>query len=489
MGKRLRLINKITMIMITFVCFGEIVSYFFLYAIKQIPFKAVVAVPVCSVLVAIINLIFYSKYNAGNKYRYLVNILLACIYYTMLIASECDTCYSLGVIMALIFVLYYDLRLMLITCCWIFLANTIVVARILSTTTMLSGKPADYGDVTVQVLGTFLSFTLLVLTSYMNKKFNEEKIGELQTSNKANEKLIEEMLLIATKVRDNANRGTSNIEELAKSSDDAIMIYKEIANGNTSNAISVEKQAEMTANITILINDMIEKTDEAKESSEISMKGLEEGRKSMVDLKDKSSNLMQFNQEVLNTIEIFVDKTRNVKIITDGINDISSQTNLLSLNASIESARAGESGKGFAVVADEIRKLADETGVLTKNIRVIVQELEENAVKAQKVIQNVVSFIEEENVTIDNTMGKFNIMQDGIESMDENMKGISKSSKEVVDYNDIIRQHIEQLSAATEETSAHTEEALNINEINKEKMHKTQEIMDELLKVAEQLVL
>lgn len=489
MDKRLRLINKITMIMITFVCFGEIVSYFFLYAIKQIPFKAVVAVPVCSVLVAIINLIFYSKYNAGNKYRYLANILLACIYYTMLIASECDTCYSLGVIMALIFVLYYDLRLMLITCCWIFLANTIVVARILSTTTMLSGKPADYGDVTVQVLGTLLSFTLLVLTSYMNKKFNEEKIGELQTSNKANEKLIEEMLLIATKVRDNANRGTSNIEELAKSSDDAIMIYKEIANGNTSNAISVEKQAEMTANITILINDMIEKTDEAKESSEISMKGLEEGRKSMVDLKDKSSNLMQFNQEVLNTIETFVDKTRNVKIITDGINDISSQTNLLSLNASIESARAGESGKGFAVVADEIRKLADETGVLTKNIGVIVQELEENAVKAQKVIQNVVSFIEEENVTIDNTMEKFNIMQDGIESMDENMKGISKSSKEVVDYNDIIRQHIEQLSAATEETSAHTEEALNINEINKEKMHKTQEIMDELLKVAEQLVL
>ena len=489
MDKRLRLINNITMIMITFVCFGEIVSYFFLYAIKQIPFKAVVAVPVCSVLVAIINLIFYSKYNAGNKYRYLANILLACIYYTMLIASECDTCYSLGVIMALIFVLYYDLRLMLITCCWIFLANTIVVARILSTTTMLSGKPADYGDVTVQVLGTFLSFTLLVLTSYMNKKFNEEKIDELQTSNKANEKLIEEMSLIATKVRDNANRGTSNIEELAKSSDDAIMIYKEIANGNTSNAISVEKQAEMTANITILINDMIEKTDEAKESSEISMKGLEEGRKSMVDLKDKSSNLMQFNQEVLNTIETFVDKTRNVKIITDGINDISSQTNLLSLNASIESARAGESGKGFAVVADEIRKLADETGVLTKNIGVIVQELEENAVKAQKVIQNVVSFIEEENVTIDNTMEKFNIMQDGIESMDENMKGISKSSKEVVDYNDIIRQHIEQLSAATEETSAHTEEALNINEINKEKMHKTQEIMDELLKVAEQLVL
>ena len=489
MDKRLRLINKITMIMITFVCFGEIVSYFFLYAIKQIPFKAVVAVPVCSVLVAIINLIFYSKYNAGNKYRYLANILLACIYYTMLIASECDTCYSLGVIMALIFVLYYDLRLMLITCCWIFLANTIVVASIFSTTTMLSGKPADYGDVTVQVLGTFLSFTLLVLTSYMNKKFNEEKIDELQTSNKANEKLIEEMSLIATKVRDNANRGTSNIEELAKSSDDAIMIYKEIANGNTSNAISVEKQAEMTANITILINDMIEKTDEAKESSEISMKGLEEGRKSMVDLKDKSSNLMQFNQEVLNTIETFVDKTRNVKIITDGINDISSQTNLLSLNASIESARAGESGKGFAVVADEIRKLADETGVLTKNIGVIVQELEENAVKAQKVIQNVVSFIEEENVTIDNTMEKFNIMQDGIESMDENMKGISKSSKEVVDYNDIIRQHIEQLSAATEETSAHTEEALNINEINKEKMHKTQEIMDELLKVAEQLAL
>lgn len=489
MNKRLGLINKITMIMMTCASIGIAMVYFFLYAIKQIPFKAVVAVPIVSAIVIIFNSIFYKIYNNSDKYRYIANILIACIYYTMLISSECDTCYSLGVLMAFMFVLYYDLRLIVITCSWILVANTVAVIRILSTARMLSGKIADYGDVTVQVSGVILAGVFLILTSYLSKKFNEENIAQLEKSNNENEKLIQGMSSIAKQVRDNASEGTRSIEELTKSTEDAVLIYKEIASGNTSNAISVEKQAEMTSNITALINDMIVKTDDAKESSEISIKGLEESKKSMIELKDKSSSLMQFNQEVLNTIETFVDKTRNVKIITDGINDISSQTNLLSLNASIESARAGESGKGFAVVADEIRKLADETGVLTKNIGVIVKELEENAVKAKNVIRNVVSYIEEENITIDRTMEKFGTMQEGIESMDENMKEISKSSKEVVDYNEVIRQHIEQLSAATEESSAHTEEALSINEVNKEKMHKTKEIMDELFVVAEKLAI
>ena len=183
----------------------------------------------------------------------------------------------------------------------------------------------------------------------------------------------------------------------------------------------------------------------------------------------------------------FIEKTNNVKSITQGINEISEQTNLLSLNASIESARAGETGKGFAVVANEIRKLADETGTLTQNIDQIVHELEVNAVNAQKVIGEVVNAINLENITIDDTINKFQMMQHEMNILDKDMKEVYSRTKEVVDYNNSIMDHVNNLSASTEEVTAYAKEALELNEKNKIKTNDTKLIMKELLSTVNEL--
>ena len=327
-------------------------------------------------------------------------------------------------------------------------------------------------------------YSKLAITLAVSTRSKEDDRRE---ANSKNENLLKEILKTIEKVKDKVDKGTEYINELDTSATDSLHIYQEISKGNIQNSHSVEKQAEMSYNITTLINQVLEKTDGAMNASDKSMLGLKMSTTSINELKDKSISLLKFNEEVLSVISEFVEKTNNVKTITQGINEISEQTNLLSLNASIESARAGESGKGFAVVASEIRKLADETGNLTQRIDQIVRELENNAINAQKVVGEVVQAINEENTTIDDTINKFQLMQTEMKILDEDMKDVYNRTKEVVDYNNIIMEHVNTLSASTQEVTAYAKEALALNEKNKDKTNNTRLVMAELLLTVSQL--
>ncbi|MDI1472575.1 MAG: methyl-accepting chemotaxis protein [Thermodesulfovibrio sp.] len=121
--------------------------------------------------------------------------------------------------------------------------------------------------------------------------------------------------------------------------------------------------------------------------------------------------------EVVTNIKDLGDATKNIGNIVTAISDVADQTNLLALNASIEAARVGEAGRGFAVVADEIRKLAQKTDVLTKDIGKILGNLSERviiAVKEVEKIKELFSEIEEEMKTIRISFEKNKTMSDTV---------------------------------------------------------------------------
>lgn len=142
-------------------------------------------------------------------------------------------------------------------------------------------------------------------------------------------------------------------------------------------------------------------------------------------------------------------------------------------------------------ITELIDRVASDTGEakITTNIGEIAKTLENDALKAQKLIDKVAESVDSENKTIDSTMDKFNDMEVKINNLGRDMDNILISTMDVVKYNNEVMEHIEQLSAETEEVTAFIEEALELNKKNKEKTDKTYNIMNSLSETVDKLVI
>jgi methyl-accepting chemotaxis protein len=328
---------------------------------------------------------------------------------------------------------------------------------------------------------------LFIFVTKLVKKYNDDKLQQINEANEQTKKMINDLIEVAGIVKNNADESTEIINQLDLATENSNLIFGKISEGNTSNAESIEVQTEMTMKITNLIAGVEDNTKLAKNAADSSRKALLKSKESMSEIHLKSNDIASKNKNVLETIERFVKNTSNVKKITDGINDISEQTNLLSLNASIESARAGEVGKGFAIVAEEIRKLSEETAILTTDIEKIMALIEDDAMSARELIAGVEESVKEETSTIEKTLEDFDNMDRDMEELKVDMERIIGSTKEVVRYNANVMEHIEQLSAETEEVTAYIEEAFALNRDNRKKTNDTKIKIGELNQAVQRL--
>jgi methyl-accepting chemotaxis protein len=185
---------------------------------------------------------------------------------------------------------------------------------------------------------------------------------------------------------------------------------------------------EMLANIQSVTQTLIKNSANVKElieSSEVGRTGLQEVATDIQEIARESEGLLEINAVMEN---------------------IASQTNLLSMNAAIEAAHAGEAGKGFAVVADEIRKLAENSGEQSKTISMVLKKIKDSIDKITK--------------STDSVLNKFEAIDSGVRVVSDQEENIRNAMEEQGEGSKQILEAVGQLNEITQMVKSGTEEML-----------------------------
>ena len=226
-------------------------------------------------------------------------------------------------------------------------------------------------------------------------------------------------------------------EQVSSNSSEVENASKSLADGATEQAGVIEELNATIDTVVDMAEDTAKETQNASARVKASANKANEEKEKMNDLLMEMEHITEISKEIGN-------------IITD-IEDIASQTNLLSLNASIEAARAGEAGKGFAVVADQIGKLAADSA--------------KSAVNTRDLIDKTLVEIEKGNTITRTTADAFNQIITDMESFAEIAQNTMEKANSQAESLEQIGQGIEQLSGVVQGNAASSEEntAISIN--------------------------
>lgn len=257
-------------------------------------------------------------------------------------------------------------------------------------------------------------------------------------------------------------------EQSAEASNTIALSISAMAEGADDQRTMSAETNEAVQNIEAGIDQVYGNTQKVSELSAKTKESVNIGQESIDQVVEQMKVVETKTNATAEIIKSLDDKSAKIGVVIDVIHGISQQTNLLSLNASIESARAGEAGRGFAVVAEEIRKLAEQSQKATAEIADIVKEVQNSSLEAvavmnessQEVTQGV-TMVQKAGESFDEIQNMVHVIIQEIETVSEKVFSMTDHIHQSAGMVENIKGISVKISDETQTISASTEEQLS----------------------------
>jgi methyl-accepting chemotaxis protein len=291
---------------------------------------------------------------------------------------------------------------------------------------------------------------------------NKDEIGimakALDNTRKTISELIKRIHQTALTIENSTKNLSSTLHETTDSIENVAKAVDDMAHGSTELAQNTQESSEKLELLSKEIENINNTSSQIKSFIDESNNAKDHG----IEVINRLQNVIAENKLTAEAVgdKVFLldAKSKQISIITKTIKNITTQINLLSLNASIESAKAGENGNGFAVVASEIKKLALDTSTSTIEIEKIISEFKKIIEDTKKQIIVAKKVIENTSIMSNLTGEAFSKIDTSVTSILEKINYLIKGITDINKHKEDVIMSIEDISAISEQSASTTQE-------------------------------